>query len=457
MKSLKGYLKKVVAIVPILFALLIVITWINNRDKPQQKTIVESVHTMRVIKVTKTDLIPRAVGFGVAEPGRIWRAMAEVRGRVVEVYADLKSGALISAGQVLIKIDPTDYELAAARLDAGIDQIKAQLLELYVEKQNTRASIAIEERSLTLAKQSLKRRQIAREKKAISGDEVDREERTVLSQQQNIQSLKNKLALMPSQEQLLNASLAASKAELEQARLDLEKLSIKAPFDCRLAEVNIQEGQYLAAGESLFEALGIGVTEVVAQFRGDQLKKLFTANQANDFKLNLNLERIPSRPNFKATVRYNSGNWNAEWDAYFTHIREAVDARTRAVNIVVAVDHPYEKIIPGVRPPLTRGMFCEVELQGKTQPNSIIIPRSALHNGNTVFLVDDNNRLRSQEVGIAFAQSNFYCLASGLQGGEALIVSNPSPAIKGMLIKQVPDNVLLQRLLAEAQAQETLR
>ena len=457
MKSLKYYAVKLLAIVPIALALLLVVNWVANKKEPQKKEIHESVRTMRVIKVVKTDLIPRAIGFGVAEPGRIWRAMAEVKGRVVEVYSDLKSGALISAGQVLIKIDPTDYELAEARLEAGISQIKAQLQELDVEKQNTRASIAIEERSLALAEQSLKRKQTAREKKAISGDEVDREERTVLTQRQNIQNLKNKLALMPSKEQLLNANLAASKAELEQARLDLEKLIIKAPFDCRLAEVNIQEGQYLAAGESLFEALGNGVTEVVAQFRGDQLKKLFAAGQPENFKLNLDMEKIPDRPNFKVTVRYNSGDWSAEWDAYFTHIREAVDARTRAVNVVVAVDRPYEKIIPGVRPPLTRGMFCEVELQGKTRPDSIIIPRSALHNGNTVFLVDDKNRLQSQEVKVAFAQSNFYCLAGGLQGGETLIVSDPTPAIEGMWIEQVPDNLLQQRLLAEAQAQETLR
>lgn len=456
MKSLKHYAFKLLAVVPIVLALLLVVNWVANKKEPQKKEIHESVRTMRVIKVVKTDLIPRAIGFGVAEPERIWRAMAEVKGRVVEAYSDLKSGALISAGQVLIKIDPTEYELAEARLDAGINQIKAQLLELDVEKQNTEASVAIEERSLALAEQSLKRKATAREKKAISGDEVDREERTVLSQRQNIQNLKNKLALMPSQEQLLNANLTASKAELEQARLDLEKLIIKAPFDCRLAEVNIQEGQYLSSGESLFEALGIDVSEVVAQFRGEQLKKIFAGSQLEDFKLSSDMEKMPKRPEFNVTVRYSSGEWSAEWDAYFTRIRD-VDARTRAVNVVVAVDRPYEKMIPGVRPPLTRGMFCEVELQGKARPDSIIIPRSALHNGKTVYLIDGENRLRSQEVEVAFAQSNFYCLAGGLQGGETLIVSDPTPAIEGMLIEQVPDTLLQQRILTEALAQETLR
>jgi RND family efflux transporter MFP subunit len=457
MKKSKHHVRKLLAIIPIALALLIVINWMANKEESQQKAIPESIHTVRVIKVPKMDLIPRAVGFGVAEPGRVWRAMAEVKGRVEEINPELKSGALISGGEILIKIDPTEYELAEANLKAIIDQIKAQLLELEAKEQNTKDSLTIEQRSLTLAEQSLKRKQEAKQKRAISGDEVDREERTVLTQRQNIQNLKNTLALIPSQRQLLRAKLAASKAELEKARLDLHKVTIRAPFDCRLAEVNIQEGQYLAAGETLFEALGIERTEIVAQFRSDQLKKLFTATQIDNFKLDLDMNKFRKYLNFKVTVRYRSGDWGAEWDAYFTRIREAVDAQTRAVNIVVAVDRPYEKIIPGIRPPLTRGMFCEVELSAKARPESIVIPRSALKAGNTVFLVDRQNRLRLKQVRISFAQSNFYCLAGGLEGGEVLIVSDPSPVIEGMRIEQVHDDVLLQRLRAEVLAQEALR
>jgi multidrug efflux pump subunit AcrA (membrane-fusion protein) len=158
MKKLNRHVVKLLALVPIALAVLIVVNWVANKEEPQQKEINESVRTLRVIKVSKTDLIPRAVGFGVAEPGRIWRAMAEVKGRVVAIHPELKSGALISAGEVLLKIDPAEYELAMASLEASINQIKAQLSELDVEEQNARASLKIEQRSLSLAEQSLKRK-----------------------------------------------------------------------------------------------------------------------------------------------------------------------------------------------------------------------------------------------------------------------------------------------------------
>ncbi len=88
MKNLKRHIGKLLAVIPIALALLIVVTWVASKEEPQQKEIPESVRTMRVIKVPRTDLIPRAIGFGVAEPERIWRAMAEVKGRVVEVHPD---------------------------------------------------------------------------------------------------------------------------------------------------------------------------------------------------------------------------------------------------------------------------------------------------------------------------------------------------------------------------------
>lgn len=455
MGKITQYTRKLLALIPLLIALPMVITWMGNREQPQKVEIAETVYPLRVIQVQEVALVPRIIGFGVAEPAETWRAMAEVKGRVSEIHPNLKGGAVVSEGEQLIKIESTEYENVKAKLEAVNDQIRAQLVELDVEEKNTLASIGIEERSLKLAEQSLTRKKDAFEKKAISGDEVDREERTVLTQRQNIQNLKNKLALIPSQRKLLQANLAASNADLYQARLDIEKTTIRAPFTCRLGEVSIRPGQYLNTGENLFEALGISKTEVVAKIRGDQLQNLFSLSSLREFKSDFIKEKMRIDLPIKVKVRYQSGDWVAEWDAKFSHIREAVDEQTSAINVVVAVDSPYEKIIPGVRPPLSRGMFCEVELSAEPRPGSIVIPRSALHNEDSVFLVDEQNRLKSRKVEIAFALSGFYCLKSGLKGGEILVVSDPTPAINGMVVRAIPDNVLQLRLVAEAQGKET--
>lgn len=94
-------------------------------------------------------------------------------------------------------------------------------------------------------------------------------------------------------------------------------------------------------------------------------------------------------------------------------------------------------------------MYCEVELRGRVHEGRVIIPRSALHDGH-VYVLDDDKRLQRQRVEIDFAQANFVCLRSGLNRGDTLVVSDPTPAIEGMLVDPVEDAALLHALVREA-------
>ena len=123
---------------------------------------------------------------------------------------------------------------------------------------------------------------------------------------------------------------------------------------------------------------------------------------------------------------------------------------------MVSVDKPYEKVIPGTRPPLVKGMFCEVELRGRPRKGLIVIPRSALHEGH-VYLVNGEQRLERRKVDVAFAQSSLVCLSGGLQKGEILVVADPTPAIEGLLVDPEVDAALLEELIAEARGEVPLR
>jgi hypothetical protein len=74
-----------------------------------------------------------------------------------------------------------------------------------------------------------------------------------------------------------------------------------------------------------------------------------------------------------------------------------------------------------------------------------VIPRAALHDG-AVYVLDENNRLVRKPVRSEFALGDFHCIADGLEGGERLVISDPSPAIEGMLVKPETDDEALERL-----------
>lgn len=121
------------------------------------------------------------------------------------------------------------------------------------------------------------------------------------------------------------------------------------------------------------------------------------------------------------------------------------------MKVVVAVADPYQKAIPGVRPPLVAGMFCRIEFQAPVRPGTVVVPRSALHDGE-VFVVDGQRRLAGKRVVVDYLQDDVAVIGSGLSGGETIVVSDPSPAIMGMKVEPVTDEPLRQHLLNSSQA-----
>jgi RND family efflux transporter MFP subunit len=356
---------------------------------------------------------------------------------------------MLRAGEKLLRIDPTEYELAVARLESDIQQAHAQLAEVESKSANYDASLKIEKASLALAEKDLDRVRSLQQRNAASAADVDAKEREVLTQRQSVQNLENSINLVPAEKKSLQAAIAVKQTSLKQAKIDLEKTTITVPFDCRLGELSIEVGQFLTTGETLFEALGTAVIEIDAQIAPHEAQTLIDSDTASLPEV-ITTEAIRERASqLGVTIRRRSGDVSAEWEGRFERLRESLDTQTRMLGIVVAVDKPYEKVIPGRRPPLLRGTFCEVELRGVVREGRLVIPRSSLHDGH-VYVLDGEERLRRRPVEIDFAQANFVCLRSGLHSGDTVVVSDPTPAIEGMLVDPVEDVELLETLFREA-------
>ncbi len=446
-------IRKWLIVPPLVAGVVAVVLLRMNRRELASRPPAEFARTLRFIKVPVVDVVPRVIGYGTAKPRHVWRAVAEVEGRLIQIHPELESGAMLKKGELVLKIDPREYELAVAKLEADIRQVKAQLKELAVREANDRELLKLEERSLQLTENQLKRLQSLLERNSVSASQVDDQMRAVLAQRRSVQTIRNALKLYPLERHSLEALLAVKQASLERAQLDLAKTSIRCPFDCRVGDVVLQVGQFVRAGEVLFEAQGTDVTEVEAQVPLNQLRNLIDRNIKLSQPVTMSAESVRKLFNFDVIVRYRIGDFEAEWKARVDRMREHIEPQTHTIGLVVAVDKPYEKAIPGKRPPLVEGMFCEVEFRGKPRKQRAVIPRLALRSRNTVFVLDEQNRLRRRSVEVEFSQANFLCLRSGLKPNERLIVSDPAPAIEGMLVDPVEDRDLAQRIKAEATGQ----
>ena len=431
------------------------IAWqISGRSEPEQAEPAEAARPVRIIQVARGDFVPRALGYGYVEPGSVWNAVAEVAGKVVYRHPDLDRGRVLEAGTVILRIDPTDYELAVARNRASLDGVAAQLAELEIRAANTDSLLAIERRALALSEADFERKAALLARGNTSQATADQAETALLAQRQKIQDLENQLRLIPAERRLLEADQTLKRVQLREAERDLARTEIRLPFDGRIGEVSIEEMQSAAVNQTLAVADSIDVAEVSAQLAIEHVRPLIPSGQELASLSAASLSVLPRRWGFEATVRLRAGDLTVEWDARFDRVGDTIDPQTRTIGFIVAVDDPYRKAIPGVRPPLIKNMYVEVELRSAVRPDRIVVPRVAVNAGPegrpVVYLAGADDRLAIRPVSLGPAQSDFVVVEAGLDGGERVVVSDLVPAIEGMLLAPRPDPALAARVLAQA-------
>ena len=436
-------------VVPVVLGAAAVGYAMKNREGPQRLPPEERMTPVRVVTAPAVDVVPRALGYGSVTPGRIWEAVGEVSGTVIYRHPELEKGAVLRAGTELLRIDPTDYRLAVAQIEANIRSTEAQLAILDVRASNARRSLAIEARSIDLARKELERKQRLVKQGTISQAAVDQEERAVLVGEQAVQNLRNSMNLLPAERSVLEATRDQLRAQLETARRNLARTTIVAPFDCRIAEVNVEQAQFAAQGKVLVVADSLDVAEVTAQVPIGTVLTLLPRDLDLPLDPGAVMPRLREVAGLDAIVRLRTGRGDTEWLARFSRMSDTVDPRTRTVGVIVAVDDPYRQAVPGERPPLVKNMYVEVEVRGRPRPGAVVIPRGALY-GSEVRTVDSEDRLRIREVEVDFIQTNFVVVAAGLEAGVRVVVSDLPFAADGMRLAPLDDDEALAALVAEA-------
>jgi membrane fusion protein, multidrug efflux system len=445
-------LKKLLIIPPILIGIIALYFMASGRPAPERKPLEERARAVRVIEAEPVSLVPRVAGFGSIYPGTVWSAIAQVAGEVVYVHPDLKKGAILAAGTEIVRISPADYELAITQAKANIRSGEAKLAELNVTQLNTADLLKIEKHGLELREAELKRKQDLRSRGTIAQSALELEQRETLAQRKKLQDLENALRLLPTQHIVQQAQVAVYKAQLDSAELNLARTHIKLPFSARIAEVKVEAEQFVQSGGTLVTADSLDVAEVEAQIQISQFRAMVHASAAGGLQDGISaqsLSRIINSIGMEATVRLRTGNDVVEWPARFTRISDTVDPKTRTIGVIVAVDGAYAKAIPGERPPLTKGMFVEIEIRTAAKQTGIVVPRAAFHEGK-LYVVNAEGRLDIRQVTIGLVQGDLAAISKGIAPGERIVVSDLIPAVAGMLLMPKNDEQLQARLKAEA-------
>ena len=145
--------------------------------------------------------------------------------------------------------------------------------------------------------------------------------------------------------------------------------------------------------------------------------------------------RINDSLNLSTKVRLVNGMPMATWEARVLRISDSIDATRQTLGLVVGVDDPYEKIIPGKRPPLIKGMYTAVDIFAPAYP-AMVVPRKAVHQGR-VYIANSENRLEIRSVEVQLIQGDLVVISSGIDQGEKVIITDLIPVIEGMPLQVI--------------------
>lgn len=440
---------------PLILAAVIFFVLRATNTGPQQTEPDEAPIAVRAIRISTDQVVPRYTAMGVVQSPRSWNAVAQVGGEIDYRSPKAEVGRFVEAGEVLLRIDREEYEIAVRQIQAATAETNARMENLDVQEASTLKLIEVERESLELLENNYNRTRETFDRGAASPGEVDDARREYLSQLARVTDLESVLNRYPSDRAALEATLEVNQADLANAQLALCRTELKAPFSGRVTEVVAEEGEFVSVGQQLLSVADISQAEIIINSSPTQLRHLITPSLSGGAEVGVQAMRdLLEERVVSALVRLPLVEPNITWLGSVDRVGASLDSGTRTLPIYVLVEDPYGQSSPGVRPPLIEEMFCEVELRADAISDRSLIPRSAYHDG-FVYLVRDD-RLVQQPVDAMFRVGD-YVAVSGLEVGELVIVSDLPFVLDGMLLSASIDEVLEDRIATTARGEGRLR
>jgi RND family efflux transporter MFP subunit len=307
--------------------------------------------------------------------------VAEVAGKVISVSSNFVAGGFFRQGEVLLRIDPSDYDAALKRAEANLASRQAQYAD-----QNARSEQALKDW------QNLGR----------AGEPSD----LTLRKPQLAEAL---------------AGVKAAEADLLKAQRDLDRTSITAPYDGLVRSKQVDIGQYVAPGTALGVSFAIDIAEIRLPLAVEDLQFLNLPSAAGDEP------REPIPVYLSAEGSGLTGSWRGE----IVRTEGVVDQDSRVVYAVAQVTDPYAVLGKSQQAGLRMGTFVRAEIEGIWLNNVVRLPRIALYESESVLLANSENELEIRQVSIVRAEPQVVYVESGLEAGDRVVVTAIEAAIPG--------------------------
>lgn len=362
-------------------ALVVVLVMVAKGKRPEKKDQVQAA-----ILVDAIDAEVRTLNFVVSSQGTVkprteTTLVSEVSGKVVAVSPDFVAGGFFRKGDVLLQIDPSDYETAVKRAEAALASRQAKL-----------------------------------------ADETARSEQA-LKDWTNLGRTGVPSDLVLRKPQLLDAqaNVSAAEADVQKARRDLRRTRIDVPYDGLVKQKLVDIGQYVTPGTRLGVSFAIDTAEIRLPLSKDDIAYLDLPSATE--------AEVATFP--QALLKSTEAGKVHSWQAEIIRTEGVVDETSRVIYAVAQVVDPYGVLGKSTQEELKVGTFVSAEIQGVAAENVVVLPRYALQADNTVLVANDDRQLEIRPVTVLRSEPRLVYITDGLKGGEKVVTTTLEAPIPG--------------------------
>ncbi len=356
-----------------------------------------------VIQVQPQTVILNVHSQGIVTPRNEIDLIPEVAGKITYLHPDFVAGGFFSHDDLLVSIDPRDYDAAIVHAQAQIAEAKRLLVMEEAQADQAR-----------------------NEWQALG------------------EGAPSALAMREPQLAEGRAKLKAAEANLSLVRIKRSRCELHAPFTGRLQSKNIGLGQFIQPGEKLARIYSIDVAEIRLPLSTSQLGFL---------DLPLGTRRNSSRSQTgvreqgpKVTLSAQFAGSMQIWEGHIVRTEGTLDESTGVLYAVAEVQAPYQQ--KDNRPPLLSKLFVQAEIEGKAIQGVFVLPQWAMNAAQEVLLIDASQKLHSRRLNVLRNEPDRILVKEGLNAGDRIVTSGIEVPVEGMTVK-VAENADTDRAKAD--------
>ncbi len=327
---------------------------------------------------------PSITALGTVQAARDIVLSSRVNGQVLSVEESFTLGGRVQAGELLLRLDPSDYKQALVMRESEMLQVKAEL--------------AIEEGQ----------QRVARREFELLGTDLDEVNRSLVLREPQIESLR--------------AKLNAAEASVQRARIDLERTEIFAPFNGQILDRSAELGSQISAGDELARLVGTETYWVIATIPINKLRWIEFPNDNQGGAM---------------TIISHSSAWQQgeRREGRVKRLIGELDQRTRMARVIVEVPQPLGN---DHQPELILGSIVQVDIAATPLQGVIRLDRAYLRQDDTVWVMEDG-KLRIREVAVLFSDAAYAYIGEGLDPGEHVVTTSLATVVDGLDIRVASD------------------